>query len=66
MTDHLDLGPLVKRLENELESDFPGWLITREASGQWTASKPDWGTVHGQSAPELRDRLTQHAHEDHP
>ncbi len=41
MTDHFDFGPLVRRLENELEADFPGWLIGREASGRWTATKPD-------------------------
>ena len=66
MTGHLDFEPLIKWLKNELERDFPGWLITRDASGRWTASKPDWGTLHGESAPELRDRLTQHTHEDHP
>jgi hypothetical protein len=31
---------LVKRLESELEADFPGWLIHRETSGQWTATRP--------------------------
>jgi hypothetical protein len=55
------LGHCVRRLENELEADFPGWLITGEASGRWTATLPGWGTFDAPSAPELLDRLSRHA-----
>ena len=49
-----------------LRTEFDGWWIHHAESGRWTASKRDWGTLHGQSAPELRDRLTQHAREVRP
>jgi hypothetical protein len=52
-----------RRLENELEADFPGWLITGEASGRWTATLPGWGSLDAASASELRDRLDRHAGE---
>jgi hypothetical protein len=61
VTDHVDLGPLVERLEADLEREFPGWLIAREASGLWSARLPGWGVLYGQSAPELRNRLRLHA-----
>ncbi|NKZ03441.1 hypothetical protein [Actinomadura latina] len=48
---------LIKRLENSLQADFPGWLIARECSGRWVAKRPGWGALYGQSASELRNRL---------
>jgi hypothetical protein len=42
MTDHLDFGSLIRRLEHQLETEFPGWPITREASGRWSATLPPW------------------------
>jgi hypothetical protein len=61
MSDHVDLGALIRRLEAELEADFPGWLITHEASGRWSAKLPGWGQLHGDSAPQLRERLRLYA-----
>lgn len=61
MSEQIDLGPLIRRLESELEADFPGWLITREASGRWSAQLPGWGELYGDSAPQLRERLRQYA-----
>ena len=55
------VNALVTRMENELEEDFPGWLIHRETSGQWTATRPGWGSLFARTAPELRERLTKHA-----
>jgi hypothetical protein len=48
---------LIKRLHDGLQADFPGWLITRECSGQWVAKRQGWGALYGQSAAELRNRL---------
>lgn len=48
---------LVKRLQDGLSVDFPGWLISRECSGRWVATRPGWGSLYGQSAGELRNRL---------
>ena len=36
------VGSLIRRLEAELERDFPGWLIAREDSGRWSASTAIW------------------------
>jgi hypothetical protein len=53
----MDVSPLVKRLREQLEAEFPGWLVNREDSGRWRAVRPGWGALYGQSAPELRERL---------
>ncbi|URM98403.1 hypothetical protein LUW76_30915 [Actinomadura madurae] len=50
---------LIKRLQDELEADFPGWLIGREPSGRWVATRSEWGALYGQSAAELRARLVR-------
>jgi hypothetical protein len=57
----IDLGPLVSRLETELEEEFPGWLIAREESGRWSARLPEWGVLYGQDIAELRGRLRAYA-----
>lgn len=62
--NEIDLSALVARLENEIEAEFPGWLISRESSGRWTAVRPDWGLLYGDSAPELRARLRRYASGD--
>jgi hypothetical protein len=61
MNDALDFEPLIRQLEAELETDFPGWLIAREASGRWSAKLPEWGELYGDSAPQLRERLRLYA-----
>jgi hypothetical protein len=61
VSDAPDLGPLVSGLKDQLETDFPGWLILREPSGRWSATLPRWGTLYAENAPELRERLCQHA-----
>lgn len=53
-------APLFTRMEDDLEAEFPGWLVTREESGQWSAVRPSWGALYGQSATELRDRLLKY------
>ncbi len=50
---------LIRRLQDALEADFPGWLITREPSGRWAAKRSEWGALYGQSAAELRTRLVR-------
>lgn len=39
-----------------LTAKYEGWEITHFAR-QWTAYLPGWGTLHGQTAEELDDRL---------
>ncbi|TDE26442.1 hypothetical protein [Actinomadura sp. 6K520] len=53
----MDTSALIRRLEGDLETDFPCWLISREHSGRWVAVRPAWGALYGQSAVELRERL---------
>lgn len=48
---------LIERLRDRLEADYPGWVIARERSGRWVATRPEWGALYGQSAVELRNRL---------
>jgi hypothetical protein len=57
MSEQIDLGPLIRRLQSELEADFPGWLISREAAGRWSAQLPRQGGLYGDNAPQLRERL---------
>ncbi|GAB2833475.1 hypothetical protein GCM10022221_35460 [Actinocorallia aurea] len=57
----IDLTALTQTLEADLEARFPGWLITRETTGRWNATRPDWGTLYATTATELGDRLTRHA-----
>jgi hypothetical protein len=52
---------LITRLINDLSSEFPGWVISREDSGRWAAIRTNWGAVYGQSSNELRDRLRQYS-----
>jgi hypothetical protein len=52
---------LIKRLQDGLTADFPGWLISRERSGRWVATRLGWGSLYGQSARELRNRLDRFA-----
>ncbi|GAA3214702.1 hypothetical protein [Actinocorallia longicatena] len=52
-----------QRLEQELEEEFPGWLIAQEASGRRTATRTGWGSLYGQTAGELRRRLRTHGRE---
>lgn len=54
------VNSLVTRLESELEEEFPGWLITRESSGRWTATRTDWGSLYGKTAADLRARMRRH------
>lgn len=60
MSEAFDVGPLIRRLEADLEAEFPGWRIVREVTGRWSAVLAGWGVLYGQSAAELRDRLRQH------
>lgn len=53
----VDTSALIRRIEGELEADFPGWLVSRDDSGRWVAVRPAWGALYGQSAVELRERL---------
>ncbi|TDC57918.1 hypothetical protein E1281_03145 [Actinomadura sp. KC345] len=53
----LTTSVLIKRLQDGLQADFPGWLIARERSGRWVATRSEWGALYGQSAAELRNRL---------
>jgi hypothetical protein len=58
MTFDQDPGsPIFTRMEDDLEAEFPGWVVTREDSGRWSAVRPSWGALYGQSVTELRDRL---------
>ena len=52
--------PLFTRIENRLEEEFPGWLVTRDESGRWSAIRLTWGALYGQSATELRERLLKY------
>ncbi|MFF5261793.1 hypothetical protein ACFY4C_22880 [Actinomadura viridis] len=54
---------LTRRQVGVLAAEFPDWLISREGSGRWTAIKPRWGALYGQSAIELRDRLRRYSEE---
>ncbi|GAA2456960.1 hypothetical protein GCM10010191_90650 [Actinomadura vinacea] len=54
----IDLSLLVKAMEGALESEFPGWLITRESSGRWTATRPDWGQLYAKNSIGLRAKLS--------
>ena len=60
----IDLSGLIASMENAIESQFPGWLISREHSGRWTAVRPQWGKLHADNAPELLQRLWKHADGD--
>lgn len=51
------LAALRVNLQRQLRGEFPGWQITFEESGQWSAIRPDAGVVNATSAAELRDRL---------
>lgn len=53
----IDTSALIKRLQDDLKADFPGWLIARDRSGRWVATRSEWGALYGQSATELRNRL---------
>jgi hypothetical protein len=57
----METSALIKRLENDLAADFPGWLISREESGRWAATRHGWGVLYGQSAAELRNRLGRYS-----
>jgi hypothetical protein len=61
LEENFDTSPLIKQLEYDLETEFPGWLIARETSGRWAAVHPHWGALYGQSSTELRDRLRRYA-----
>ncbi len=54
-----ETSALIRRLQEGLEADFPGWLIRRESSGRWVATRSEWGALYGQSAAELRARLVR-------
>lgn len=54
---------LIARLEGELEDLFPTWLISYSAAGGWTAELPGWGSLHGKTAAELRERLRKYSGE---
>jgi hypothetical protein len=60
MSDTDFVEALISRLENELEADFPGWLISRESSGRWVATRSGWGRLYGRTAAALRERLTRY------
>jgi hypothetical protein len=59
----LDVSPLIRRMREQFEAEFPGWRISRDSSGRWCAVRTNWGALYGQSAPELRDRLRRWEHE---
>ncbi|MFV2177955.1 hypothetical protein ACFHW2_40055 [Actinomadura sp. LOL_016] len=59
----IDLSGLVGRMERDLEEEFPGWLIARESTGRWAATRPDWGALFAQTGPELRERLRRYSGE---
>lgn len=54
-----DTSALIRRLQDGLEADFPGWQVARESSGRWVATRSGWGCLYGQSAAELRNRLVR-------
>jgi hypothetical protein len=60
MSDHF-ASNLATRLANDLETRFPGWLISMDTWGQWSAVRPGWGVLYGRTAAELRERLEQYA-----
>ncbi|OLT14164.1 hypothetical protein BJF79_03100 [Actinomadura sp. CNU-125] len=60
----IDLSGLVGSMERDLEAEFPGWLIARESTGRWAATRPDWGALFAQTGPELRERLRRFNRED--
>jgi hypothetical protein len=59
----LDTSRLIARLINDLNHEFPGWIISRDRSGRWSAARPNWGVLHGQCSAELRERLRQYSPE---
>jgi hypothetical protein len=51
------VSTLAERLAVELRHEFPGWSITREESGNWTAIREGTGIVTAGASSELRDKL---------
>lgn len=55
----MDLSSLVKAVREGLEAEFPGWLIAREDSGMWRATRPGWSRLWASSSVELRTKIQQ-------
>lgn len=51
------VSALAEKLAVDLRHEFPGWTITREESGNWTAIREGTGIVTAGTSPDLRDKL---------
>jgi hypothetical protein len=53
-------GAIGRHLHREICAEFPGWEITRDNDGTWSAVREGWGALYAQTGVELRDRLRRH------